>query len=369
MELPPDRSGVSHSARIASYGEISTALALIGDRQLTRLVQDAPLIGSGIGGRAVLVHVRNTPVFVKRVPLTDLERRPENVMSTANIFGLPTFYHYGVSSAGSGAWRELAAHVMTTNWVIGKQCESFPLMYHWRVLAEPPQRPPTPEEQANLARRVAYWHGSSAVRRRLEEIARSSASLVLFCEYIPQNLYEWLNAQAARGDGAVELACAMVEQALRTGVSFMNSNGLLHLDAHLRNILTDGRRLYFTDFGLATSPRFELSAAESDFCEKNMSHDGCYTVTRLVNWLVSTLTGTVDPVDRNSLMRRYAEGAEPVEILPSAAAVIRRYAPVAVVMNDFYVKLHTESRATPYPVDEIRRACAAIGFEPVPPTS
>ena len=363
MELPPDRSGVPHSARIAGYSEVSTALALIGDRQLTRLVQDAPLISSGIGGRAVLVHVRNTPVFVKRVPLTDLERRPENVMSTANIFGLPTFYHYGVSSAGSGAWRELAAHVMATNWVIEKRCESFPLMYHWRVLAEPPPRPPTPEEQANLARQVAYWHGSPAVRRRLEAIARSSASLVLFCEYIPQGLYEWLNAQATSGDAAVESACAMVEQALRTDVSFMNSNGLLHFDAHFRNILTDGQRLYFADFGLAMSSRFELSAIELDFCEKNLSHDGCYTMTQLVNWLVTTLTDAADPSDRNRLIRRYAEGDEPVEVPPQAAAVIRRYAPVAAVMNDFYWKLHTESRTTPYPVDEIRRVCTATGFD------
>ncbi|HEY9473233.1 MAG TPA: protein kinase family protein, partial [Mycobacteriales bacterium] len=250
---------MSHAARVAGHGEVSTALALISDRRLGRLVDEAPLISAGIGGRAVLLHVDGTPVFAKRVPLTDLERRPENVMSTANMFGLPTLCHYGVGSAGGGAWRELAAHVMTTNWVLGKRCESFPLMYHWRVLAEPPPPPSTPEEGAELARMVAYWDGSSAVRERLEAIARASASLVLFCEYIPQNLHEWLTTQPASGDHAVESACAMVEQALRTDVAFMNSNGLLHFDAHFRNILTDGQRLYFADFGLATSSRFELS--------------------------------------------------------------------------------------------------------------
>jgi hypothetical protein len=364
MVSSSDRSGMSHAARLASYGTVSTALALLSDRRLGKLVDEAPLIGSGISGTAVLLEIEGTPVFAKRVHLTDLERRPENIMSTANMFQLPTFCQYGIGSAGGGVWRELAAHVMTTNWVLRKQCENFPLMYHWRVLARPPSRTPTSEDRAELARMVAYWNGSPAVRGRLEAIARSSASVVLFCEYIPQNLHEWLTAQVASGDDAVESACVMVERRLRADVSFMNSSGLMHFDAHFRNILTDGRRLYFTDFGLATSPRFELSAAELDFLGKNMSHDGCYAVTELVNWLVTTLTGAVDRADRIGFIRRCAEGGEPANVPASAAAVIKRYAPVAVVMNEFYGKLYLESRATPYPVDEIQRVCVATGFEP-----
>ena len=38
---------------------------------------------------------------------------------------------------------------------------------------------------------------------------------------------------------------------------------------HSKNILTDGQRLYFADFGLAVSPRFELSNDEVDFVEIN----------------------------------------------------------------------------------------------------
>jgi hypothetical protein len=75
-----------------------------------------------------VLNIAGAPVFVKRIPLTDLERHPHNVMSTANVFGLPTFCHYGVTANGSpgfGAWRELAANAMTTNWVIAKQTEAF----------------------------------------------------------------------------------------------------------------------------------------------------------------------------------------------------------------------------------------------------
>ena len=61
---------------------------------------------TGIGGQSVLLIIHGSPIFVKKVPLTDLERQPENVMSTANLFNLPLFYQYGVGSAGFCSWRE-----------------------------------------------------------------------------------------------------------------------------------------------------------------------------------------------------------------------------------------------------------------------
>src|ERR1700730_17313271 len=94
-----------------------------------------------------------------------------------------------------------------------------------------------------------------------------------------------------------------------------------------------------------------------------MSHDGCHTVTQLVNWLVTALSGAVDAAERNGFIRRCADGADPLNVPPAAAAVIKRYAPVAVVINEFYWKLHVESRTTPYPVDEIQRVCAGTGFQ------
>jgi hypothetical protein len=104
---------------------------LLSDRRLGDLVDEARVIGSGIGGTSLLLRVEDTPVFVKSVPLTDLERRPENVMSTANLFGLPVCCQYGVGGPAFGVWREVAAHAMTTSWVLGARSESFPLLYHW----------------------------------------------------------------------------------------------------------------------------------------------------------------------------------------------------------------------------------------------
>jgi hypothetical protein len=334
-------------------------LALCSDRRLHELVDAAIPIGSGIGGKTVLLEVEGTPVFVKQVPLTDLERRPENVHSTANLFGVPSFCQYGIGSIGGpgfGAWRELAVHTMTTNWVIAGDYEGFPLMYHWRVLPGPGQ--PLPEELADVDRVVAYWGGESGVRRRIEALQQSTASLTLFLEYIPQNLHDWLGVQIGAGDEVAERAFTMVDNELQAGTSFMNARGLLHFDAHFKNILTDGRRLYFADYGLALSSRFDLSRDEAGFYDRHRSHDRRYTASYLVYWLVTALYG-YGWDERYALVRACAEGERPTGIPEAAAAIIVRHAPLTAVMWDFFRRLQEESRDTPYPLEAIRRIGSA----------
>ncbi|MDP4511009.1 BUD32 family EKC/KEOPS complex subunit [Nonomuraea turcica] len=343
---------------MSRFGVASTALALSSDRRLAELVDEAKAIGAGIGGTSMVMNIDGVPVFAKRIPLTDVERRPENVMSTANMFGLPTFCQYGVGGPVFGAWRELAANTMTTNWVLTSQTEAFPLMYHWRIL---PGSPPVADEHADVDRTVAYWEGSPAVRERLHAVASASASIVLFLEYIPLNLSEWLPIQLTAGEEAVTAASALVERCLRTDIAFMNANGLLHFDAHFRNVLTDGRRLYFADLGLATSPHFDLSPEESDFVARNLSHDLGYALMTLVNWLVTNVCevpnpATGGPAARNAYIRRCAAGEEPAGIPAPLAATITRNAPVAAAMNGFYWDLFGESRATTYPAEQVRRA-------------
>lgn len=372
-ELPRDGTDMSHGARVVRYGDVSTALALLSDDQLGQLVATAQAIGSGVGGTSALLGIAGASVFVKRIPLTDLERDPGNVMSTANLFGLPTFCQYGVvrlPAGGFGAWRELAANTMTTNWVLARQSQAFPLMYHWRVL---PGAPPLADELADIEGVVAYWGGSAAVRRRLHALAQASASVVLFLEYLPQNLDAWLTSQLAAGPDAVAAGCAMVHRQLRAEITFMNANGLLHFDAHFRNILTDGRRLYLADLGLATSPRFDLSTDERDFLARNASHDACYVVRELLNWIVVKVVGiaapdTGGPVERYDYLRRCAAGVRPAGAPEPVAELISRYAPVAAIMNDFYWNFFGETWATPYPAQEITQAMTLIpGFAPDPP--
>ncbi|RLL66672.1 protein kinase family protein [Streptomyces sp. Z26] len=346
---------MSRGARLAAHGAVSTSLALRSDRNLREFVDAGAPLGSGIGGTTVLLEVEGTRVFVKQVRLTDLERRPEHIHSTANLFELPTFCHYGIGTIGGpgfGAWRELAAHTMTTNWVVAGDYEGFPLMYHWRVIPDSGQ--PLPEELADVDRAVAYWGGGSAVRRRIEALQHSTASLVLFLEYIPQNLHDWLSVQVGASDEEAERVCAMVDEELKVGISFMNTHGLLHFDVHFENILTDGQQLFFTDYGLAVSSRFDLSRDEADFFDEHRTYDQCYAVTHLMSWLAVALYGHT-PEERKAFVTACAQGVTPEGVPASVAALLVRYAPVAAVMGNFYREFQQESRAAPHPLATISR--------------
>ncbi|MFE7838675.1 protein kinase family protein [Streptomyces sp. NPDC057474] len=345
---------MSRAARLTAHSAVSSALALYSDRALAELLDRAAPIGSGIGGTSALLEVDGTPVFVKRVPLTDLERRPVHVHSTANLFRLPPFCQYGVGAIGSpgfGAWRELAVHTMTTNWALAGEYDGFPLMHHWRVV---PDCTPLPEELADVERAVAYWGGDPGVRHRIEARQKSTASIALFLEYIPRNLHEWLGEQTAVGAETADRACALVERELAAGISFMNGRGLLHFDAHFQNILTDGHRLYFADYGLALSSHFDLTPQETAFFDRHRGYDRCYSCSYLVNWLLKDLYG-YDRDEREVRIRAYTQGERPTGIPEVAAAMITRYAPLATVMADFFRRLGEEGRETPYPLEELRR--------------
>ncbi|MFJ9904362.1 protein kinase family protein [Streptomyces sp. NPDC101152] len=274
---------------------------------------------------------------MKRVPLTDVELLPEHVRSTANLFGLPAFCQYGVGGPGPigpsfGAWRELAAHTMTTNWVPGGRYQGFPLMYHWRVL---PDTTVLSGELPDVEPAVDYWGGGPEVRPHIEALQQSSASLALFLEYIPQTLDEWLFGQVQAGEESADRACSLVEGELEAGTSFMNARGLLHFDAHFQNILFDGRRLYFADYGLALSSRFDLSPCETSFFELHRTYDHCYTRSWLVNRLITALYG-YRRQEREAPVRACAEGEDPPDGPQAARSILSRHAPLAAVMTDFY---------------------------------
>jgi hypothetical protein len=319
--------------RLARHDKIAAALEEAPDD----LLASARPLGTGIGGSTWLLTVAGEPVFVKRVALTEVERRHEG--STADLYGLPPWSHYGVGSAGGGAWRELEAHLMTSAWVRGGECEHFPLLHHWRIL------PGHPRPRADIERDVAFWHGDLGVRRRLAALAGATTDLVLFLEYLPHSVAGW------PGDDLP------LERDLRHISEFLAGQGVQHFDAHFANIVTDGERLYLTDFGLTVSPRFELSDAEAEFLADHADHDRAYVLTHLVNRVVRSLGKWPDARARNDFVRACAAGA-----VPHQAPVLRRYAALATVVNDFYFALHAVDRRTPYPKDEIAQQLERAGL-------
>jgi len=75
------------------------------------------------------------------------------------------------------------------------------------------------------------------------------------------------------------------------------------MDGHFDNMRTDGKRIFLSDFGLATSPHFDLSAAERDFAERHATHDDGYAAMRLVNWLVTDLREVPAPASGGPVAR------------------------------------------------------------------
>jgi hypothetical protein len=175
------------------------------------------------------------------------------------------------------------------------------------------------------------------VRTRLESLAAAPCSLVLFFEYVPYPLVGWLSEEPVS-------KAETMERQLSEIVAFLRGRELLHMDGHFGNMRTDGDRVYLADFGLATSPRFELSDAEREFAARNATHDAGYASMRLVNWLVTTVCGvpmpaTGGPVERNEYVARCAAGHIPDDVPPAVAAILARHARAATRMNSFYWKL------------------------------
>ena len=446
------------NSRITTYHTIAPKLESLNDQNLLELLEKSVSIHFGMGGTSVLLKIDGINIFVKKVPLTDVEILPENIMSTENIFELPTYYQYGIGSAGFGAWRELSAHIMSTEWVLRKDCPNFPLMYHWRILPdstlktlptsvegysirsmyqhpttdslnlikqgelglfcegdklyckahnkekiqiiradniniqgidpqsydkiiktmheEQSQEPPenikniTEAEKAEvlefaslhgyipekLERLVEYWGGSSTIRARLEAREKASANLVLFLEYIPETLQQWLDRQFIKGN-ITDSMIAMVESDLKAITSFVSNRGLLHFDANFMNILTDGHRLYLTDFGLATSSIFKLSKTEIKFIEAHRDYDQRYIAAMWVNWIGTTIFGKKNI---KAKLHEYIAG-KGEELVPFLAkAIIIRDAQHWIAMNMFFKDLKNEIRSGKVDVPPVAWASSRV---------
>jgi hypothetical protein len=330
------------ATRRVRHERLSAFLSSCSDVELGALVEVGRVSSVGVGGGSVVLDVNGGPVFAKRIPLT--ERELAHPRCTANLFDLPLFCQYGIGGPGFNAWRELAANMTVTEAVLAGETESFPLLYHWRVL---PGRPPVADEHADIDAAVAALDDNPAVRARLEALATASSSLVLFCEYLPYPLHNWLREDPTGKADTVERQLSHI-------VAFLRGHELLHMDGHFDNVRTDGEQIYLTDFGLATSPRFDLSAAEHDFAQRHTAHDAGYAAMRLVNWLVTAVCGVAVPVSggpvaRNEYVRRCAAGHIPDGVPPAVAAILARHAPAAARMNTFYWKLFGGDVRAEYP--------------------
>lgn len=353
---------VKDNMRTSRYKTISKYLETLSDNELLALLKQGSPLQTGWGS-TIKLEIEGIPIFVKQVPLNEIEGRSQNIKWTENLFGLPVYYQYGVGSGGFSVWREVSAHEMTTEWVFAGESPNFPFMYHWRILDNFEEKKPFDEEEFN--KYVAYWGNSSAIGERVRANHQASANIVIFIEYIPETLKSWLCKEFKKGNAAIDKAIEMVEKNLQETSRFLCKKEILHFDAHFHNILTDGERLYFSDFGLAISSRFALSKEELQFFQIHSNYDSYYVATKLTNWIVGNSFGK-DNVDK--ILQIYTEGKTPASLpdslTPFLSSIVRRYAPLALKMNHFFELLTKKTKETPFPANDLDRIWAEISVEP-----
>ena len=334
--------------RLQSYNIAANKLSCLSDLQLAELLSTVSQWSKGCGSTGS-IEIDGIPVFIKKIALTDLEKQPTNMHSTANLFNLPLFYQYRVGSNGFGVWRELAAEIIASNWALTNACKNFPILYHWRIMNH--DSIDSSVTQEDIDKEVEYWDNSTAVKDRLQAINKASTSIVMFLESIPQTLDSWLVKKAAQGSREFEVAVKMVDQNLRETTSFMMQSGMIHFDTHSGNILTDGHRLYFADFGLALSSQFDLSLEEKAFFELHKKYDKVSSQGMFAIDILRALSFSYE--DAVTQLKKYIEGDRTIICSPYITSILQNYAQSSILYDSFMSKLRKESKLTPYPAEKV----------------
>jgi len=274
--------------RLSRYFTLQRHLAGLSSQHLMQsLAQSDYTQGWGVNQ---VLNLAEAPIFVKRIPLTALEA--EQAFDTSNLFNLPMYYHYGIGSAGFGAFRELLVHIKTTTWVLESACPAFPLLYHYRIV--PAQAPWKKLSAAARARHLQFWNNSPEIAVFLQARETAPFEIVLFLEYFPETLQTHLSRESRQ--------CAAFLRQAEAGLQFLNQQGVLHLDAHLANILTDGERVVLSDFGLALDLTFALAPEEKDFWQAHVGYDQAELVSCLGFLLRQACEALPDAADLNTAL-------------------------------------------------------------------
>lgn len=255
----PDADQTNLLVRRRAYAALSSRLAHMDDRRLRSTLKSARM-QAGPWGTSYAADVDGSKVFVKRIPLTELEASRR--WSTRNHFRLPPYYNYGFGSAGFGVYRELVAHIITTNWVLEGASPSFPMLLHHRMMARTETHRP---DGARIEQYVKRWNGSRAVGELMRARAAAPQEVWLVLEHVPYVMSEWVMTSQDR-------AAEVIDQ-LFAAISLMRRNGMVHFDVHFGNVLTDGETVYLADFGLLNDTNFELTKPERSFLARHNHYD------------------------------------------------------------------------------------------------
>lgn len=347
------------AGRLCSFGSISTKLASLSREQIFNLLKRSTLVHEGIGGQARQIELDGKPIFIKRIAVSERELLFENERSTANFAKLPLWCLYRLGTPSFNVWRELLAHIASTHWVISGQCAHVPLLYHWRLLRDLKPAPMNKKDAHELEQNLQKWGNPKELRDQVQARQNSSSELLLFLESFPQNLFQFLKTEIERhGEGAIPTLLS-IEQKLHKAISTINARGLLHMDAHFENILTDGEVVYFTDFGLALSTLFDLSSEEQEFFHQHRDYDRCNLIMSFAQVAVIAQFREGQWAKKlNDFLagRLKAKG-------PQLASFLTRNAPVALALREFFLEGVKDIRSVDFPATKFRALLANFDID------
>ncbi len=310
------------------YFKLSSQIAQLENAQLGSLFESSESNESSTGwGMNHTIVLGKSKVFVKRVPVTNIEF--DNLFSTRNLYELPTYCNYGFGSTGFGVFRELMTHIKTTNWVLEEAIATFPLMYHYRIIPFFGRRADV--NNLRIKDYVEYWGNSTNAGNYMLDRANANYELVLFLEYIPHVLETWLRENPNKLQKSLD--------ELRTTIDFLRRKGIIHFDAHFRNILTDGKRIYLTDFGLVLDQSFTLTKDEESFFKQNKFYD-YGEVLRNLGHLIQSPYDLCSKNDKRRIMEKFRikEGLKPYELRSILLDNIKQiHADEIIKLDKFYV--------------------------------
>ncbi|ASN39382.1 hypothetical protein CGQ24_10400 [Arthrobacter sp. 7749] len=335
------------TARTKRALTISHAIAGLDEAGILSLVDAAEQVGVGIGGTTKKASIEGAAVFVKQLPLTNIEEADPT--STANRIHLPFVSHYGIGSPSHGVGRELAAHRVTSTWVQEGSAEFFPLLLGWRVIDRKCDADLS-EFEGDVPQRQwgSHW---TLIQKKLAAMTNASKSVVLFLEYVPETLGAWVRRSRAAGTGETDFINVVTQ--IIEATDWMKAQGFQHFDVHPGNILVDEGRLLFTDFGLALYRGFELTAEEELSMLTHEGYDRDTALMHLFHWVLFEL-GYTSGQQRLALLQAAAvdpktPALDPLRVaLGDGADLMAQHAGAAVYITEMFGALLQDASATRY---------------------
>jgi len=197
--------------------------------------------------------------FAKGIPLTELELN--NPGSTANLYQLPVFYHYGVGSAGFGAYRELQAQLKLSDFVLSGQCPHFPLLFHTRTVKIDRAVPGKSLEASYFE----YWDNNDAIRHYVGEREKARLEVVMILEHFDLTVNEWILSHQTH--------IPLLGKQMKETCSFLESRGMLHMDLHFKNLVYKECLFALVDYGLVMDREHEMNQEEQEFFQTHQGYD------------------------------------------------------------------------------------------------